>query len=150
MKVTDKNINTIYGRLHKIITRHDNMNYFHTFSGKGSMKRGKIPTKEKDFLSMTDFGSYKRLNSLIIIKSIKLEPINLFRISASDQLEIERYCIRIKFDYKYHISGNDSVICIFVGDEIKFKGNRIIFKQPTCLFESEGKHYCYRSLQIVN
>lgn len=65
MKVTDKNINTIYGRLHKIITRHDNMNYFHTFTGKESMKRSKIPTKEKDFLSMTDFGSYKRLAILL-------------------------------------------------------------------------------------
>lgn len=148
MKVTDKNINTIYGRLYKIITRHDNMNYFHTFSGKGSMKRGKIPTKEKDFLSMTDFGSYKRLNSLIIIKSIKLELVNPFFISNSS--ESKRLCIRIKFDYKYHTSGNNSVICIYVGDEIKFKGNRIIFKQPTCLFESEGKHYCYRNLQIVN
>lgn len=148
MKVTDKNINTIYGRLHKIITQHDTMNYFHTFSGKGSMKRGKIPTKEKDFLSMTDFGSYKRPNSPIILKSIKLELVNPFFISNSS--EPKRLCIRIKFDYKYHISGNNSVICIHVGDEIKFKGNRIIFKQPTCLFESEGKHYCYRNLQIVN
>lgn len=149
MKVTDKNINTIYGRLHKTITRHNNMNYFHTFSGKGSMKRGKIPTKEKDFVSMTDFGSYKRPNSPIIIKSIKLEVVNPFFISNSS--ESKRLCILIEFDYKYHISGNNSsMMRIYVDDEIKFKGNRIIFKQPTCLFESEGKHYCYRNLQIVN
>lgn len=60
MKITEKNIDMINGRLRKFFRWECKFYEWHTFSSKKCMSKGKVSTKEDDFLRSNKRESEKK------------------------------------------------------------------------------------------
>lgn len=134
MKITEKNIDMINGRLKKFFVGGRNFYEWHTFSSKRCMSKGKVSTKEDDFLR-----SNKREKGKVYFTKLVVRNYQFYK----DSKEIE-------IIFSDRILGYEEYYCyLTIGNEILFKGNRIITKEKDSIFQKEGKNYAYSCYQIL-
>lgn len=134
MKITEKNIDMINGRLKKFFSLDFHFYEWHTFSSKKCMSKGKVSTKEDNFLYLNKRKTHKRVFTKLVVRSYRF---------YKDSKEIE-------IIFSDSILGfNESNCYLTIGDEILFKGNRIITKEKDSIFQKEGKNYAYSCYQIL-
>lgn len=98
------------------------------------MSKGKVSTKEDDFLHSNRRGAHKRGFTKLVARSYRF---------YKDSKEIE-------IIFADSISGfNESNCYLTIGDEILFKGNRIVIKHKGTMYRREGKDYEYICYQIL-
>lgn len=130
MKITEKNIDMINGRLKKFFSLGSHFYEWHTFSSKKCMSKGKVSTKEDDFLNSIKRESEKR-------------DFLKFKVKEYIFNKEEKTIIIETLDEFY----DESFYFLEIGNEIIFKGNRIIIKEYFPIFKNEGKFYTYTCLQ---
>lgn len=136
MKITEKNIDMINGRIKNFFRWGCKFYEWHTFSSKKCMSKGKVSTKEDDFLNSIKREKVKIDFTKLVVRNYQfLKDSKKIEIIFSDRiLSCEEY-----YYYCY----------LTIGDEIIFKGNRIITKEKDSIFKKEGKKYVYSCYQIL-
>lgn len=134
MKITEKNIDMVNGRLKKFFRWGCKFYEWYTFSSKKCMSKGKVSTKEDNFLYLNKRKTHKRVFTKLVVRSYRF---------YKDSKEIE-------IIFSDSILGfNESNCYLTIGDEILFKGNRIVIKQKGTIYRREGKDYEYICYQIL-
>lgn len=134
MKITEKNIDMINGRLKKFFSLGFHFYEWHTFSSKKCMSKGKVSTKEDNFLYLNKRKTHKIAFTKLVVRSYRF---------YKDSKEIE-----IIFSDSI-LEFNESNCYLTIGDEILFKGNRIVIKHKGTIYRREGKDYEYICYQIL-